>query len=81
MHLGVDAEVRGSLEVPRELPGFLLVFIAGYLVKIRRKTSLALIFSIGIIAFSSSLDCTKSNNFTIKSEDYIANSSKDPSER
>lgn len=49
--LGVDAEVRGTLEVPRELPGFLLVFIAGYLVKIRRKTSLALIFSIGIIAF------------------------------
>jgi len=30
--LGVDAEVRGSLEVPRELPGFLLVFIAGYLI-------------------------------------------------
>ncbi|MCK5841357.1 MAG: MFS transporter [Candidatus Sabulitectum sp.] len=49
--LGVDGEVRGALEVPRELPGFLLVFIAGFLVRIRRKKAIAMIFLVGILAF------------------------------
>ncbi|MEA3265363.1 MAG: MFS transporter [Candidatus Fermentibacteria bacterium] len=49
--LGVDGEVRGALEVPRELPGFLLVFIAGFLVRIRRKKAIAMVFLVGILAF------------------------------
>ncbi len=49
--LKVDGEVRGALEVPRELPGFLLVFIAGFLVRIQRKRAIAMVFSVGIIAF------------------------------
>lgn len=49
--LGVDGEVRGALEVPRELPGFLLVFIAGFLVRIQRRKAIGLVFVVGIIAF------------------------------
>ncbi len=49
--LGVDGEVRGALEVPRELPGFLLVFIAGFLVRVRRKKAIAMVFLVGILAF------------------------------
>jgi len=49
--LGVDGEVRGALEVPRELPGFLLVFIAGFLVRVQRKKAIAMVFLIGILAF------------------------------
>lgn len=49
--LGVDGEVRGALEVPRELPGFLLVFIAGFLVKIQRRKAITMVFAVGIAAF------------------------------
>jgi uncharacterized membrane protein len=33
-HIGIEGDVRGALEIPRELPGFLLVFITGVLVSI-----------------------------------------------
>ncbi len=49
--LGIDGEVRGALEVPRELPGFLLVFIAGFLVRIQRKKAITMVFLVGILAF------------------------------
>ncbi len=49
--LGVDGEVRGALEVPRELPGFLLVFIAGLLVKIQRRKAIAMVFFVAFLAF------------------------------
>lgn len=49
--LEVGGDVRGALEVPRELPGFLLVFIAGALVSIPRKKAITLIFTVGIVAF------------------------------
>ncbi len=49
--LGVGGDVRGALEVPRELPGFLLVFIAGALVSIPRRKAVTMIFTVGIVAF------------------------------
>lgn len=49
--LGIDGEVRGVLEIPRELPGFLLVFIAGFLVKIQRRKAITMVFVVGIAAF------------------------------
>lgn len=49
--LGVNGEVRGALEVPREFPGFLLVFIAGFLVRIQRSKAIAMVFVVGIAAF------------------------------
>ncbi len=49
--LGIDGEVRGALEVPRELPGFLLVFIAGFLVRIQRRIAFAMVFIVGVFAF------------------------------
>lgn len=49
--LGIDGEVRGALEVPRELPGFLLVFIAGFLVRIQRRIAIAMVFIVGVFAF------------------------------
>ncbi|MCK5132757.1 MAG: MFS transporter [Candidatus Sabulitectum sp.] len=49
--LGVDGEVRGALEIPRELPGFFLVFIAGFLVKVQRRKAITMVFAVGIAAF------------------------------
>lgn len=49
--LGIDGEARGALEVPRELPGFLLVFIAGFLVKIQRRKAITMVFIVGVFAF------------------------------
>ncbi|NOQ21367.1 MAG: MFS transporter [Candidatus Aegiribacteria sp.] len=50
-HIGIEGDVRGALEVPRELPGFLLVFITGILVSIRRHNAFGGVFIIGIAAF------------------------------
>ncbi len=49
--LGIDGEVRGALEVPRELPGFLLVFIAGFLVRVQRRKAVTMVFVVGVAAF------------------------------
>ena len=49
--LGIDGEERGMLEVPRELPGFLLVFIAGFLVRIQRRKAITMVFVVGAVAF------------------------------
>jgi len=49
--IGIDGEERGALEVPRELPGFLLVFITGVLVSMRRHTAFGGVFLVGIAAF------------------------------
>ncbi len=49
--LEVNGDVRGALEIPRELPGFLLVFIAGALVRIPLRNAIALIFFVGTCAF------------------------------
>ncbi len=49
--IGIDGDVRGALEVPRELPGFLLVFITGILVSMRRHNAFGGVFLIGIAAF------------------------------
>jgi len=50
--LGIQGDVRGALEIPRELPGFLLVFIAGALVRIPIKKAIPFIFIVGCIAFT-----------------------------
>jgi len=50
-HIGIEGDVRGALEVPRELPGFLLVFITGILVSMRRHNAFGGVFLIGIAAF------------------------------
>jgi len=49
--IGIKGDVRGGLEVPRELPGFLLVFITGILVSMRRRNAFGGVFLIGIAAF------------------------------
>ncbi|MCK5787013.1 MAG: MFS transporter [Candidatus Sabulitectum sp.] len=49
--LGIDGEERGMLEIPRELPGFLLVFIAGFLVRIQRRKAISMVFVVGVVAF------------------------------
>jgi predicted MFS family arabinose efflux permease len=48
----IGGDVRGALEIPRELPGFFLVFIAGALVRIPIRKALAMIFSLGVLAFA-----------------------------
>lgn len=50
-HIGIDGDVRGALEIPRELPGFLLVFITGIIVSMRRHNAFGAVFLIGIAAF------------------------------
>ncbi|MEN8209270.1 MAG: MFS transporter [Candidatus Fermentibacteria bacterium] len=50
-HIGIEGDVRGALEIPRELPGFLLVFITGVLVSMRRHNAFGGVFLIGIAAF------------------------------
>ncbi|MCK5116517.1 MAG: MFS transporter [Candidatus Aegiribacteria sp.] len=50
-HIGIEGDVRGALEIPRELPGFLLVFITGILVSMRRHNAFGGVFLIGIAAF------------------------------
>lgn len=50
--LKVGGDVRGALEIPRELPGFLLVFIAGVLVRIPLRKALTMIFITGVLAFA-----------------------------
>lgn len=49
--LGIDGEMRGALEVPRELPGFFLVFIAGFLVRVQRRKAITMVFVVGVVAF------------------------------
>lgn len=50
--LRVEGDVRGALEIPRELPGFLLVFIAGALVRVPLRKALLMIFVTGVAAFA-----------------------------
>ncbi|RKZ08056.1 hypothetical protein DRQ25_09990 [Candidatus Fermentibacteria bacterium] len=50
-HIGIEGDVRGALEIPRELPGFLLVFITGIIVSMRRHNAFGAVFLIGIAAF------------------------------
>ncbi|PIE53060.1 hypothetical protein CSA37_03875 [Candidatus Fermentibacteria bacterium] len=50
--LGIQGDVRGALEVPRELPGLLLVFIAGALVRIPAGKAITMIVLAGIAAFT-----------------------------
>jgi MFS family permease len=50
-HIGIEGDVRGALEIPRELPGFLLVFITGIIVSMRRHNAFGGVFLIGIAAF------------------------------
>jgi len=38
---GLDAEARGWLEFPRELPGFLIMFVAGALLMVLRESQMA----------------------------------------
>lgn len=48
----IGGDVRGALEIPRELPGFLLVFIAGALVRMPLRKVLGMIFFTGACAFA-----------------------------
>lgn len=50
--LEVRGDVRGALEIPRELPGFLLVFIAGALVRFPLRKAVCLIFLTGTLGFA-----------------------------
>lgn len=50
--LEIDGDVRGALEIPRELPGFLLVFIAGALVRVPLRKAVVIIFFTGAAAFA-----------------------------
>lgn len=50
--LEVDGDVRGALEIPRELPGFLLVFIAGALVRLPLRKAVGVIFLTAAGAFA-----------------------------
>ena len=50
--LEVDGDVRGALEIPRELPGFLLVFIAGALVRLPLRKAIGMVFFVGAGAFA-----------------------------
>lgn len=50
--LRIGGDVRGALEIPRELPGFLLVFIAGALVRVPLRKAVAMIFATGVLAFA-----------------------------
>jgi MFS family permease len=49
--LRVSGEVRGALEFPRELPGFLQVFILGLLAGVSTSRAIVLSFFLGLVAF------------------------------
>ncbi len=51
----LDAEARGWLELPRELPGFLIMFVAGAMLTVFRETQMAaaamLLTALGAVGF------------------------------
>jgi hypothetical protein len=49
--LGVEGDVRGALEVPRETPGLLQVALVALLAGVAKARSLALSFALGVAAF------------------------------
>jgi nitrate/nitrite transporter NarK len=50
--LKVGGDVRGALEFPRELPGFLQVVLAGLVAGFAKRRSLLLCFAAGVAAFA-----------------------------
>lgn len=50
--LRVGSEVRGALEFPRELPGFLQVFLLGLLAGVATSRAIVLSFFMGLAAFA-----------------------------
>jgi predicted MFS family arabinose efflux permease len=51
--LGIGGDVRGALELPRELPGFLQVFLITLLAGAGRIRSTALSFAAGVVSFAA----------------------------
>lgn len=49
--LGVEGDVRGALEVPRETPGLLQVALVALLAGVAKARSIALSFALGVLAF------------------------------
>jgi MFS family permease len=49
--LGVEGDMRGVLEVPREMPGLLQIVFVAILAGVAKARSLALSFAIGVVAF------------------------------
>jgi MFS family permease len=49
---GVEGDVRGALEVPREAPGLLQVALVALLAGVAKARSLALSFAVGVFAFA-----------------------------
>ena len=49
--VGVEGDVRGALEVPRELPGLLQIALVALLAGLAKSRSLSLTFAVGALAF------------------------------